>query len=161
MRTVPTEEGRGGETRSRLFFTLIPVSAIIFFSALFTPASLSSKDPGTGPAAVNSIIDGLPVPEGSVLDEDTYFNDGKGVVMAYYSNPELTGAEVLLFFDRNMTLWGWEINPSGSLHRSQRYYIKEGVPAIIGVDKKDVGSSFSILIGVKGDWGYMAPMRPE
>jgi hypothetical protein len=130
-------------------------------NSMFSQDTLPNKDRFLNIAAVNSIVSGLPVPEGSVLDEETYFSDSEGVVMAFYTHPVLTGTEALLFFDMNMPLWGWEINPSGSDHLTQRYYIKEGIPAIIGVDKKDAGCSFSILIGVTGDWGYMAPMRPE
>ena len=138
-----------------LFFT------ITFFFILFAPEALFPQDNLSGIDAVESIISGLPVPEGSVLDEESYYNDSEGVQMAFYTHPVLTGNEVLTFFDVNMPLWGWELNPSGSAHLTQRYYSKEGVPAIIGVDKKDTGCSFSILVGVTGDWGYMAPMRPE
>jgi hypothetical protein len=137
--------------------------AMVFYTALFiiTPVNLFPEDTLTNTTAVESIIGGLPVPEGSMLDEETYFKDDDGVEMAFYTHPVLTGVDVLHFYDRTMPVWGWETNASGSAHRSQRYYTKNGVPAIIGVDKKDTGSSFSILIGVTGDWGYMAPMRPE
>jgi hypothetical protein len=111
--------------------------------------------------ATQSVIRGLPVPEGSKLDEESYFKDEDGVEMAFYTHPYLTGEEVLLFFEREMPRWGWENDRSGREHILQRYFSRDGVPVIIGVDKRDVGSSYSILKGVTGDWGYMAPLRPK
>jgi hypothetical protein len=111
--------------------------------------------------ATQSVITGLPVPEGSIFDEDSYYKDEDGVEMAFYTHPDLNGVEVLLFFEREMPRWGWENDRSGREHKLQRYFSKDGVPVIIGVDKRDIGSSYSILKGVAGDWGYMAPLRPK
>ncbi len=111
--------------------------------------------------ATESVITGLPVPEGSVLDEESYFEDDEGVEIAFYTHPYLTGEEVLLFFERELPRWGWENDRSGHEHKLQRYFSRDGVPLIIGVDKRDIGSSFSILKGVVGDWGYVAPLKQK
>ena len=109
--------------------------------------------------AVQSLIPGVPVPEGSRLSEGGLFDGGEGVAMVFYTHPRLQGQEVLEFYDRVMPGWGWSVQPSEVLHRLQRAYVKDGVPIVIGVDKREKGASFNILKGVRGDWGYMAPMR--
>ena len=111
--------------------------------------------------AVESVIAGLPVPEGSQLDESTYYRDDNGVEMVSYRHPELSGEELLAFFDACMPLWGWEESGTGDRHRLQRAYSKDGVPVLIGADKREEGCSFNILKGVAGDWGYMAPLRTK
>ena len=109
--------------------------------------------------AVECVIPGVPVPEGSELGEGGLFDGGEGVAMVFYNHPRLLGQEVLEFYDRVMPEWGWSVHRSEVLHKFQRAYVKEGVPIIIGVDKREGGVSFSILKGVSGDWGYMAPLR--
>ena len=110
--------------------------------------------------AVEGIIEGIPVPEGSVFDGNTYFQGDDGVEMASYSHPKLSGKEVLQFYDVYMPQWGWE-KVEQNQHRLQRSYTNNGVPVLIGVDKKKMGSSFNILKGVSGDWGYIPSLRPE
>ena len=111
-------------------------------------------------AAVEGIIKGVPVPEGSVLDEDAYYSDEEGVEMASYSHPHLSGRELLQFYDFCMPQWGWQEVEEGR-HRLQRSYNNGGVPVLIGVDKKKRGASFNILKGAAGDWGYIPSLRPE
>jgi hypothetical protein len=110
--------------------------------------------------AVESVIEGLPVPLGSLLDRDTHYRGDDGVEMVSYSHPKLTGEELLAFFDLCMPGWGWEGRVEGNINRFQRTFVKDGVPVVIGADKRDTGCSFNILKGVAGDWGYMAPLRP-
>jgi hypothetical protein len=59
-----------------------------------------------------------------------------------------------------MGQWGWEKGEQNQ-HRLQRSYSNKGVPVLIGVDKRKKGSSFNILKGVSGDWGYIPSLRPE
>ena len=109
--------------------------------------------------AVESVIPGVPVPEGSRLSEGGVFDGGEGVAMVFYTHSRLSGEQVLVFYDRVMPQWGWGVHRSEVVHQFQRAYARDGVPVIIGVDKREGGVSFSILKGVSGDWGYMAPLR--
>ena len=132
---------------------------ILLLSVLIPLCALS--DDCAALRAVEGVIEGMPVPEGSILDRDTYYRDDEGVEMASYSHTRLSGAELLQFFDVCMPRWGWEVSDEDNRHRLQRSYSKDGVPVLIGVDKREDGTSFNILKGVAGDWGYIPSLRPE
>jgi hypothetical protein len=87
--------------------------------------------------------------------------EGKEVESILYVHPRLSWKEVLEFYEEKMPEWGWEEAEAMSSHTFQRYFTKDGVPVLIGVDKQNKGTSFIILKGVSGDWGYMAPMREK
>jgi hypothetical protein len=132
----------------------------VLFLLFCLAASFSGVYADGVPSAVVGAIEGIPVPEGSILDGDTHFRDDEGEEMASYSHPELSGEEVLQFFDACMPRWGWEAVDQGR-HQLQRSYSKQGVPVLIGVDKRRRGGSFNILKGVSGDWGYIPSLLPE
>ncbi len=136
------------------------ISCAVFLLVIcIVPGSTVFADKVSVPA-VEGIIEGVPVPEGSILDGDTYFRDDDGVEMASYIHPKLSGKELLQFYDACMQQWGWEKVDQGQ-HRLQRSYSNNGVPVLIGVDKREDGTSFNILKGVAGDWGYIPSLRPD
>jgi hypothetical protein len=134
---------------------------VIIVLALICMGAATLCGEGLPVGAVESVIEDMPVPEGSILDHDTYYRNDEGVEMASYSHAALSGEELLQFFDACMPQWGWEESSRFDQHLLQRAYMKDGVPVLIGVDKRKGGSSFNILKGVTGDWGYMAPLRPD
>jgi hypothetical protein len=139
---------------------LFKSSAMILLLSVLTPLCALSDDCATL-RAVEGVIEGMPVPEGSILERDTYYRDDEGVEMASYSHPRLSGAELLQFFDVCMPRWGWEVSDQDYRYRLQRSYSKNGVPVLIGVDKREDGTSFNILKGVAGDWGCIPSLRPD
>ncbi len=109
--------------------------------------------------AESSAIADVPVPAGSVLDEQGVYDGGEGIVMAFYSNPRLRPEQVLRFYDRQMPLLGWKPLASEAPLPRERTFEREGVPVLIGVEAQGGGSRISILRGARGDWRFMPQMK--
>lgn len=85
------------------------------------------------------------------------YDGGGGVIMAFYNHPQLTGDQILRFYEKQMPAWGWlPIVPSAPQPR-QRSFEREGVPVLVGVEA--TGGRFSIIRGARGDWGFMPQLR--
>jgi len=130
------------------------IISVLFVGCATVPGRLSSAKP------IESAIPGVPVPAGS--QEQGLFDDGSGVVMAFYAHPRLRGGQILRFYETQMPAWGWVPASGRAEHPRQRSFERDGVPVLVGVDEADaseVGGRFSILRGARGDWGFMPQLR--
>jgi hypothetical protein len=135
----------------KLFTLIIPV----LFAACATSGSVAA-----GLRAMESAIPGVPVPVGSV--QQGQYDGGGGVVMVFYTHPQLEGSELLRFYERLMPEWGWVPVELQAPPPRQRSFERNGVPVLIGVEAEDPagqGSRFSIIRGARGDWGFMPQLR--
>ena len=119
------------------------------------PAGKTSGDPAAEPSAV----EGVPVPAGSVLDDQGVYDGGEGIVMAFYTNARLGPGEVLRFYERQMPLLGWTPLAGRAGLPRERTFERDGVPVLIGAEAEAGGSRISILRGARGDWRFMPQMQ--
>jgi hypothetical protein len=137
-------------------FAAIPLCASCFLVAC------AGGPPGRTTAhlrAEPSAIAGVPVPAGSILDEQGVYDGGEGIVMAFYTNPKLTPEQALRFYDRQMPPLGWKPLAGEATLPRERTFERDGVPVLIGVEAEAGGCRISILRGARGDWRFMPQMK--
>ena len=130
-------------------------ASLLLIACAGGPAGRTAAKPAAEPGAIT----GVPVPAGSVLEDQGVYDDGQGIVMALYTNAHLGPEKVLQFYERQMPLLGWSPSAGGAAAPRERSFERDGVPVLIAAEAQGRGSRISILRGARGDWSFMPQMR--